>query len=187
MTREERLVYCKVCKKRSFNTNLGIICSLTGEHASFNGTCSDFDEDPREVHHVQVQQENIKAETKKGINRGRYALFILGGFNLIYGIYELTNNEDPILYYAGIIDSIIGLVFIGLGVLSLYRASLSMLIGLIFYSAIILLMALVDPLTIVQGIIWKVIIISSLIYSFRVAREEESKNRVPGTDLLDQL
>lgn len=187
MTREERLVYCKVCKNRSFNTNLGIICSFTQEQASFNGTCPDYNEDAREVQNVEVQKQNIKAETKKGINRGRYALFILGGFNLLYGIYELTNQEDPFLYYAGIIDSIVGLVFIGLGVLSMYKASLSMLIGLIFYGALIILLALVDPATIFQGIILKVIIISSLVYSFRVAREEEAKNRAMGADLLDQL
>lgn len=187
MTREERLVYCKVCKNRSFNTNLGIVCSLTQEQASFNGTCPDYDEDAREVQNVEVQKENIKAETKKGINRGRYVLFILGGFNLLYGIYELTNKEDPFLFYAGIIDSVIGLVFLGLGIFSLYKTSLSMLIGLIFYGAIVILLALVDPVTIVQGIIWKVIIISSLIYSFRVAREEEAKNRTLSADLLDQL
>jgi len=42
MTREEHLHFCKVCEKKSFHMNKGIICSLTGDIASFEQTCPDF-------------------------------------------------------------------------------------------------------------------------------------------------
>jgi hypothetical protein len=36
MTRDEHLVFCKVCINRAFDPQLGIVCSLTRQHASFD-------------------------------------------------------------------------------------------------------------------------------------------------------
>lgn len=49
MTREERLEFCLVCTKRKPNIKKGLLCSLTGEHATFEGNCNDYDEDKDEV------------------------------------------------------------------------------------------------------------------------------------------
>jgi hypothetical protein len=46
MTRDEHLVFCKVCVNRAFDPHLGIVCSLTGQHANFNPTCPDFKPQP---------------------------------------------------------------------------------------------------------------------------------------------
>jgi uncharacterized RDD family membrane protein YckC len=42
MTRDQHLVYCKVCRNRSFNSQYGIVCGLTNEPANFDPTCPDF-------------------------------------------------------------------------------------------------------------------------------------------------
>jgi len=47
MTREEHLRFCKICKKRKFNPNKGIICSLSNEIADFEDECSSFEEDAK--------------------------------------------------------------------------------------------------------------------------------------------
>lgn len=45
MTREEYLAWCKNCKKRSFDRNKGVTCSITSEIASFSNSCSQFEID----------------------------------------------------------------------------------------------------------------------------------------------
>jgi len=45
MEREERLAYCKKCKKRKFSREKGLVCSITDEYATFDDTCLDFEED----------------------------------------------------------------------------------------------------------------------------------------------
>ena len=42
MTREERLQFCKLCKNRKTDFQQGMLCSLTGKHADFEGNCKDF-------------------------------------------------------------------------------------------------------------------------------------------------
>ncbi|MHC1774246.1 MAG: toxin-antitoxin system YwqK family antitoxin [Lentimicrobium sp.] len=42
MTRQERLEFCKKCKHRAFNSDQGIICSLTARAADFDDSCPSF-------------------------------------------------------------------------------------------------------------------------------------------------
>jgi len=48
MTREERLEHCGVCTKRKMNPKIGLVCSLTNDHANFENTCIDFELDAKE-------------------------------------------------------------------------------------------------------------------------------------------
>lgn len=45
MTREEQLKFCRVCKRRKNDLKQGIICSLTGRKADFEGICESYEED----------------------------------------------------------------------------------------------------------------------------------------------
>jgi hypothetical protein len=45
MTREARLLHCELCKKRKLNFERGLLCSLTDDFATFEGSCSDFELD----------------------------------------------------------------------------------------------------------------------------------------------
>lgn len=42
MTRDQQLQFCKVCQHKTFDVQYGIICSLTGRQADFQGTCPSF-------------------------------------------------------------------------------------------------------------------------------------------------
>ena len=42
MTREEQIVFCKKCLNRKMDMKQGLICSLTGEKATFQDECVDF-------------------------------------------------------------------------------------------------------------------------------------------------
>lgn len=186
MTRQERLQFCSVCEKRDFDPKHGIICGLTGAQADFIGTCKDFVEDPKEVVHVKSQKKSLQADTDKTINKGRYALFIIGALYLLVGAYEgfIMDGADIIF---GVIDWIAAGVFVGLGVWSYKKASLALILGLSFYVLIILLMFAIEPASLIGGIIWKVLIIVYLVNSIVTARQEEAKNGEKSEDLLDQL
>lgn len=45
MTDKDRIRICSQCKKRYLSLQKGIVCSLTGEHATFESECPDYDED----------------------------------------------------------------------------------------------------------------------------------------------
>jgi len=45
MTRDAQLAFCKKCIHREMNMQQGLLCGITNQKASFNGTCMDFQED----------------------------------------------------------------------------------------------------------------------------------------------
>lgn len=45
MTRDAQLAFCKKCTHREMNMQQGLLCGITNQKASFNGTCMDFQED----------------------------------------------------------------------------------------------------------------------------------------------
>lgn len=45
MTRDEQLIFCKVCKNQKFDPKIGIICRITDRVADFNESCRNFEED----------------------------------------------------------------------------------------------------------------------------------------------
>jgi len=186
MTRQERLQFCAVCEKRDFDPRQGIICGLTGAAAEFEGNCKDFVEDPKEVVQVKEQKASLKADTNKSINRGRYALFVIGALYLIVGAYEGFMMAGAELIF-GVIDWIAAGVFIGLGIWSYKKASMALILGLSFYVLIILLMFAIEPISLVSGIICKALIIVYLVNAIVTARKEEAKQSEKSEDLLDQL
>lgn len=187
MTRAEQVKICGVCTNRSFNPKYGIICGLTNSVATFTSTCSDYNEDAQEIKNENEYKKYTQAQVSKTINKGRLALFILAGIYVIIGILESFVIQGHHIIF-GIVDWFIAAVFIGLGILSYKKASLAMIIGLSFYVLLILLFVIVEPISILNGIIWKILVISYLIYGIKSAKDEEkltiNKNKA---DLLDQL
>lgn len=47
MTREEHLRFCEKCLNRTFDSNKGIVCKLTGDIAKFENECPDFVRDEK--------------------------------------------------------------------------------------------------------------------------------------------
>lgn len=188
MTREDYIKVCSVCTNKSFNPKVGVTCGLTHEVANFEGTCSNFNEDAVAVKHETIASNYNRSQNKGLINRGRFALFVVAGLYVLVGFYEAFVILGADILY-GIIDWTIAAVFLGLGIWSYKKAFLAMIIGLSFYCLIILLLALVDPITIIQGIIWKILVIVWLSYGISTARAEEAKQKKANSgidDLLDQ-
>lgn len=186
MEREEHLAFCSICTKRSFDRKHGIVCSLTEKIADFEGNCKDFEEDEKEKEINEQSANSLKSDTKRVLNKARASLFVVGGLYIIVGIYEgFFMQYHDILF--GIIDWVIGAVFIGLGIFSFQKPYIALLIGLIVYVAMIALLAFVDPTTIIRGIIWKLLIIFYLINGINTAKREVEKVKYQNNDLLDEF
>lgn len=101
MTRAEQLKYCKVCKKKEFNMQKGIVCSLTNEQATFDDECKDFEADldaqkveqDKELEKQKIEERELtgglnSVGIKSGIAAG-IILIILGIAWLIGGLLFL--------------------------------------------------------------------------------------------------
>jgi hypothetical protein len=186
MTREEQLKFCSVCVNRSFNPQFGIICRLTNEKADFAVRCENYVEDPKEIMIEERKKTAQKQEKKGNLNKARIALFIIGGLYVLVGFLEgfVIAGHDIIF---GIVDWVVAGIFVGLGVWSYKEPSKALITGLIVYLAIMVLLAIVEPLSIFKGIIWKVLIIYYLVHGIKTAHEDEKKNKVKQANLLDDF
>ena len=122
LSREEYVAVCETCIKREFNSKKGIVCSLTKEHADFEDTCLNFEEDPLAIDRKkrmekhkdqmltrQLSRENFVPTLNKNRKRGPFAvernmmngsagtgiLMIIGGLVWLF----LGLQSDYIFYY----------------------------------------------------------------------------------------
>jgi hypothetical protein len=186
MTREEHLKFCAVCTKRSFNPKIGIVCSLTQEVANFENSCPDYAEDPHEVKMEEMKVQRVKNEKSTALNRGRSALFVIVGLYVLAGIYEAFLAPWHQMIF-GIIDWIVAAIFLGLAIWSYRQPFPAMVTGLCLYVLIILLLAAIDPATLFQGIIWKILVTMYLVYGIQNARKEQNAKKQASGDILDQI
>lgn len=186
MTREERLKQCLNCKNRKFDEELGTICGLTDYFPTFTGVCKDFIEESREVRLERLAKEQKIATTKRNLNQGRYVVLFIGLFYIIMGVFEGFYTKDHQLLY-GIIDWGIASFYIAFGVWSFFKPYPAFVLTLIFYSSLVVLFSILDPINIINGITWKILVIAFLVYTIKIARKEHIKNKAIADGILDQL
>jgi hypothetical protein len=103
----------------------------------------------------------------ESIVKARNALF---GVAVLYGINYIILAAQagiPAIIEGGILCSI----FIGLGIWANKNPFPAVLTGLLLFVLIIILFAFVNPLTIISGILWKIIIVSALVYGLQAAKK----------------
>lgn len=187
MTREEYIKICSVCTNRKFNPKEGVVCGLTEMPANFELSCPDYNEDANELRLVKMKESHDKKQANKKVNRGRIALYIVAGMYALAGVYEAFFMLGAHILF-GTIDWIVSGIFIGLAILSYKKAFIAMVIGLVVYLGLVVLIAVFDPSTIVQGILWKILITALLVHGIREAKSSESKEvKAVNEDLLDQM
>lgn len=77
MTREEQLVFCKVCKNQKFDMNQGVLCGLTNAPADFQGTCEHYDEDGKLLFKQDLNKIEKELLTRQAGLGKRFANYIL--------------------------------------------------------------------------------------------------------------
>jgi len=121
--------------------------------------------------------KRFQDQLQHSINKARNILYILAGLNALFGIVlgVLMKFDIPTL----IVCIVSALIYLGLGIWSRSKPFPAIVTGLIFYITLIIISAIVDPATIIQGIIWKVLIISGFYYGYKGAKEaEEIKEQI---------
>lgn len=78
MTNAERCAICKMCTKRSFTPEQGIVCSLTGAKPTFEGECPEYAVDESQVQLAKVLEQNVERAVDERIN-GWLAFFLWVG------------------------------------------------------------------------------------------------------------
>lgn len=98
-------------------------------------------------------------DAKKKIKSAKNTLYVLSGVMAVFGFIQYTVHES--IYALGI-DFALSLVYLALAFWTDTKPLIAVLIGLLLYLTIIVINAIVDPTSLFQGIIWKVVIISFL-------------------------
>jgi len=185
MDRTERLTYCTICANRVFSPQDGVICRLTNKPADFEVSCPDFSKDEKEVKIIEKQLKASQKEAKKPVRNAIGILIIIGVFYIIMGYFEAFMMDGHALLF-GIIDWCVAALFISLGIVAISAPYISLIIGLSLYLILTLAMAVIEPSTLSQGIIWKIVIIYSLIKGIQNSKKIEKK-KVKSDDLLDEV
>ena len=79
---------------------------------------------------------------------------------------------------AGIIDWVISGLFLFFGFYSVVRPALGLTLALFFFVFLNLLLFIINPYTILSGIIWKGIIFYVIFIGIEPAQEEEKRRKV---------
>ncbi len=117
-----RVSFCKVCKNRKFNTQIGVICNITNEKASFEKVCEDFLLDKNERAYIKRktiekivnnQKAKEKIYTRIFSNSANDYSFLVTDklrirYNLLRGVFDLNriielknsqSKKSPYLIY----------------------------------------------------------------------------------------
>ena len=111
----------------------------------------------------------------KHIKNARIMLFIVAGLQLL-PLVMLPKDIDPDSKMIIIAITIfVALVFAGLAFWTKKKPYHALLAALIFYVALVALNAFIDPKTLLQGLIMKIIVIVLLIMGFKNAKEAKEE------------
>ncbi|MBT33900.1 MAG: hypothetical protein CMO01_29915 [Thalassobius sp.] len=92
-TRQEHLAFCRICVLRKANPKIGLVCSLTDEHADFEEFCENFEEEEgkKEQHLEQKLKVSGDEEVGDPVN------------------YEKNKSLGKFIFFGGIIFSIMSI------------------------------------------------------------------------------
>ncbi|MEO6976950.1 MAG: zinc ribbon domain-containing protein [Mucilaginibacter sp.] len=108
------------------------------------------------------------------IKKASNALYYLSGIFVVSGliIYFINPNAENAVAVL-ITNLILAMLFLALGGYSKKKPLACIISGLCLYTIIVILNAIVDPITIVRGIIFKIVVIGFLINGLKSALEVE--------------
>ena len=113
-------------------------------------------------------------DSHSGVRKGRNSLYVVAGIFTVYGlIYYLMNEEAENATALLLTNIMLALVFLLLGFWSMKKPIAALISGLTLFVAVHLLNFIVEPITLFQGIIMKVLVIIYLVRALRAAFEAE--------------
>jgi hypothetical protein len=124
----------------------------------------------------QILKKGHISDARDSVKNARTILFVIAGFNIVFPFFYFWDVPNNTLSIS--ISVIIGLIFLSFGFLVKKMPFESILIPLILLLFFYIINALIDPMTLFQGIIWKALIVGGLSYSLiRVRKSEKIKKQ----------
>lgn len=116
-------------------------------------------------------KKKLVEEQKLNVKKARNILFILAGLNFIFGIYLGVIAEKNIAVLITFI--LCSMIYTALGLWSRKQPFPAILSGFFVYIVFIAISTITDPVSLFQGIIWKVIIISAFYYGYKGVKDSK--------------
>jgi O-antigen/teichoic acid export membrane protein len=156
------LTHCRICKTEG--EELDAFCQVCNyplkgtkqEQASFGAKF--------------IMQKGDVKDSKGFLQKARVLLFVLGGILIIGPFIPFFSPQNNIVL---IINVIIGLFFIGCGLLSLKKPKIALLIPLVTIVTYYLLLLVFSPYYLWHGLLWKTIILVILSYGYFSVRKAD--------------
>jgi hypothetical protein len=116
----------------------------------------------------------------KHIKNARIMLFIVAALQFLPLLTLPDNITDEAKYFLIGFQTFFAAVFVGLALWTKYKPFAALLTALLFFIGIWVLGAILDPASIFQGIVVKIIVIVLLILGIRNAKEAEELRKTYG-------
>lgn len=156
----EESVNCSKCNTSISNEDL--FCSNCG----YPERAGKREKDKYE-YRIKLKKDVIEDAEKK-LKNVKILLFVIAGFNLLMGLYQLIINEA---IYDGIAGLIAAGIFIGCAIWVEKQPLTGILAAFIFWILIQSAVVFVDPALLLRGIILKIVIIGIFIKGISSARD----------------
>lgn len=130
-----------------------------------------------------ILEDRQKKKEQKSVKNSRITLIVVGCLYVLIGAYEAFYAPGADILF-GIIDWGIACIFFGLAYWSTKEPKKAILTGLIVYILIIILLGVLDPHTLYAGVIWKIVIIMTLVNGYKGSRSVKV-DKSDDLDLLD--
>jgi hypothetical protein len=134
-----------------------------------NSSPSDSSQEPSVFDELDIQSR----DHQKYIRQARLTIFVVAGIQLFFGMisgFEFGGNTGWFVFG---ITAFIALIFFALGIWTRKKPFTAILIALIIYSVLLVTDLIMQPSTIIKGILIKVFVIIFLVRGLKKAREAE--------------
>ena len=91
MTHEEQIKYCRCCNHRKSTKEHGLVCTLTGAPAEFEGGCCDFDADEIAIKEFTPARKPVNMTSKEILTIALTTIFLAF---MLFCYYETMSNLD---------------------------------------------------------------------------------------------
>lgn len=159
-----KVVKCSNCNNDIQKTD--VFCGNCGYPE--NGT----EQEKRKFNYSKKLKQNVIEDAKKKLKNVKIVLYIMAGVNLLALFYYISQSA-----MAEVIGSIVGaVVFIGCALWVNKKPLIAILSGFGFWILLQILSGIIEPESLFQGLILKIIIISVFIKGIKSAKDYKDFN-----------
>lgn len=110
-------------------------------------------------------------QAKEQIGTAKIIIYVIAGFQFLFGFFVYFQTEDFLTLIVSIFMALLYLILASWADKNPFPAILT---AFILYVTVILINAVIDPATIISGILWKIIFIGAFIKAIRSAQDAQT-------------